>query len=63
MAGPRIVVDVFERENRIGDYLEELGASVDFSLLEGGDYVVAEGVRVERKRVLGFHVAQPPAPC
>jgi Fanconi anemia group M protein len=54
---PEIIVDIYEPESRIAEYLEELGASVEFRLLDAGDYVVGEGVLVERKRVLDLHVA------
>jgi ERCC4-type nuclease len=57
MIVPTIIVDIHERESAIAEYLEELGASVEMRLLDAGDYVVGDGVLVERKRVLDLHVA------
>jgi len=57
MAAPTIIVDVHERESAIAEYLDELGASVEVRMPDARDYVVGDGVLVERKRVLDLHVA------
>lgn len=58
MSAVRILVDVHERQSRIGDVLvEELGAEVEFVPLPAGDYFVGADSLVERKRVLDLHGA------
>ena len=56
-ARARIVADVHERQSRIPDLLEELGASVEIAPLPGGDYRVGSDTVVERKRVRDLHAA------
>jgi DNA excision repair protein ERCC-4 len=48
---PRIVVDERERNSGIPELLRQSGATVDFSLLSVGDYVVSTETAVERKTV------------
>ncbi|HKU48845.1 MAG TPA: ERCC4 domain-containing protein [Nitrososphaera sp.] len=47
----RVVVDERERNSRIPELLQEAGASVDFSQLPVGDYIVSPEEVVERKTV------------
>ncbi|MGQ9469205.1 MAG: ERCC4 domain-containing protein [Nitrososphaerales archaeon] len=47
----RIVVDERERASRVPNILSELGARLDFSQLQVGDYILASDVAVERKTV------------
>ncbi|MEM3947070.1 MAG: ERCC4 domain-containing protein, partial [Metallosphaera sp.] len=48
---PRIYVDSREFQSGIPDLLKELGAILFTQQLSVGDYVVSEGVAVERKSV------------
>ena len=50
-----ILVDHRERVSGVADQLVRLGVSVELTVLEVGDYVVAEGVGVERKTVRDLH--------
>lgn len=47
----KIYVDEREKPSRVPKYLKEMGATVVFKQLEIGDYIPAEGVIIERKRV------------
>ncbi|TRN00095.1 multidrug MFS transporter, partial [Sulfolobus sp. E1] len=47
----RIYVDDREKASGIPELLKELGLIVIFSQLEVADYVVADGVAIERKSV------------
>lgn len=50
LASPRVIVDERERRSGVPDVLKNLGARVEFRLLDIGDYVVGE-VAIERKAV------------
>jgi DNA excision repair protein ERCC-4 len=49
--GARIVIDERERGSRIPELLGGLGASVEFSLLTVGDYIVSSQTAIERKTI------------
>ena len=49
--GARIVIDERERGSPIPELLRGLGASIEFSLLQVGDYVVSSQTAIERKTV------------
>lgn len=49
--GARIVIDAREKGSRIPRLLSGLGASVEFSLLSVGDYIVSSGTAIERKTI------------
>lgn len=51
MSPVRVVADERERNSRIPDLLRDAGASVDFSQLPVGDYIVSPEEVVERKTV------------
>jgi ERCC4-type nuclease len=55
--GPKIVVDVHERQSGIPDALARLGALVEVASLPAGDYAVGVETVVERKGVLDLHGA------
>jgi ERCC4-type nuclease len=58
MLGPRILVDVHERQSGIAGVLaDELGAEVELAALPAGDYAVGANTLVERKRVGDLHAA------
>jgi DNA excision repair protein ERCC-4 len=49
--GTRIVIDEREKGSRIPDLLGNLGASIEFSLLTVGDYIVSPQTAIERKTI------------
>jgi DNA excision repair protein ERCC-4 len=49
--GTRIVIDEREKGSRIPRLLSGLGASIEFSLLTVGDYIVSSGTAIERKTI------------
>jgi DNA excision repair protein ERCC-4 len=49
--GSRIVIDEREKGSRIPELLGSLGASVEFSLLSVGDYIVSPQTAIERKTI------------
>jgi ERCC4-type nuclease len=51
----KILVEVHERSSGIAGRLQELGANVEVTALPIGDYLVANGVLVERKSVIDLH--------
>jgi len=50
-AGARIVIDEREKGSRIPELLGSLGASIEFSLLTVGDYIVSPQTAIERKTI------------
>jgi DNA excision repair protein ERCC-4 len=50
-AGVRIVIDEREKGSRIPELLSNLGASIEFSLLTVGDYIVSPQTAIERKTI------------
>ena len=50
-SGPRIVVDERERNSGLAEFLKREGASVEFSQLVVGDYLVSSETAVERKSI------------
>ncbi len=49
--GVRIVIDEREKGSRIPELLSNLGASIEFSLLTVGDYIVSPQTAIERKTI------------
>lgn len=49
--GARIVIDEREKGSRVPGLLSAFGASVEFSLLTVGDYIVSSGTAIERKTI------------
>lgn len=49
--GARIVIDEREKGSRIPELLGSLGASIEFSLLTVGDYIVSPQTAIERKTI------------
>lgn len=49
--GARIVIDEREKSSQIPELLRGLGASIEFSLLQVGDYVVSSQTAIERKTI------------
>lgn len=49
--GTRIVIDEREKGSRIPELLDGLGASIEFSLLTVGDYIVSSQTAIERKTI------------
>ena len=49
--GARIVIDEREKGSRVPELLGSLGASIEFSLLTVGDYIVSPQTAIERKTI------------
>ncbi|MGH9951148.1 MAG: ERCC4 domain-containing protein [Nitrososphaeraceae archaeon] len=49
--GVRIVIDEREKGSRVPELLRGLGASIEFSLLAVGDYIVSSQTAIERKTI------------
>jgi len=49
--GVRIVIDEREKGSRVPELLRGLGASIEFSLLSVGDYIVSSQTAIERKTI------------
>lgn len=49
--GARIVIDEREKGSRVPELLGNLGASIEFSLLTVGDYIVSPQTAIERKTI------------
>jgi DNA excision repair protein ERCC-4 len=49
--GVRIVIDEREKGSRIPELLSNLGASIEFSFLSVGDYIVSPQTAIERKTI------------
>jgi DNA excision repair protein ERCC-4 len=49
--GARIVIDEREKGSRSPELLGDLGASIEFSLLTVGDYIVSSQTAIERKTI------------